>query len=174
MPETASENLIPPARPARPCTKLPHPANHDPAQPAIKPNHRTQTSNAAPTACAERHHPGGSARARSRPTCRRAKRCRSRLNSPLTDPPEAGILPVPALPGADATPPFGAQPPSGVLRRLEKAIRYCTAKVSENGAQSLSKSVLSKKGAPDSRSHAFFSLHPPPRALQQPAPAMCR
>lgn len=158
-----------------PASLVPEPSSHipptmTPAQPTIEP----QPSNAAPTARAERHHPGGSARVTSRPTCRRAKRCRSRLNSPLTDPPEAALLPVSALPGADATPPFGAQRLSGVLRRLEKAIRYMSAKIDANGAQSRSESILSKKGPPDRRSHAFFSPHPPPRALQQPAPAECR
>lgn len=83
-------------------------------------------------------------------------------------------MPVSALPGADATPPFGAQRPSGDLRRLEKAIRYMSTKIDENGAQSRSESILSIKGPPDRRSHAFIAPHPPPRALQQPAPAMCR
>ena len=83
-------------------------------------------------------------------------------------------MPVPALPGADATPSFSAQRPSGGLRRLEKAIRYMSTKIDENGAQSRSESVFSKNGPPDSRSHAFLSPHPPPWALQRPAPAGCR
>ena len=158
-----------------PASPVPEPRSHipptmTPAQPTIEP----QPSNAAPTPRAERHHPGPSSRARSRSTCQRAKRRRSRLTFPLTDPAETGILPVSALPGADATPPFGAQRPSGVLRRLENAIRYMSARISENGAQSRSEAVFSKKGPLDSRFHAFFSPHPPPRALQQPAPAACR
>ena len=73
-------------------------------------------------------------------------------------------MPVPALPGADATPSFSAQRPSGGLRRLEKAIRYMVPKSTKTALRAAQSRFSAKT---DRRTAApMHSSHP----IRRPGP----